>query len=192
MVFAMIVNGVGGGVIITLPAAYSDRVIRAGVSGYGYLEAAFLAGAMIGAFLLGQIHPPARLAGRYLLTGLCAAALLSILFGMNRWLWSAILLWAAVSIAIAIANVPLMTMIQSVVPNHLRGRVFSIVFLVTGLLDPVSLAGAGAVADKIGVQATFITAGLILLVAGGAGWLFQEFPDTATGALDSTLSSSVT
>jgi DHA3 family macrolide efflux protein-like MFS transporter len=62
------------------------------------------------------------------------------------------------------ANGPLLAMMQSTVPNHMQGRVNSLMSSGSMLMSPLSLAVAGPLADVIGVRAWFIAGGIGCIV----------------------------
>jgi DHA3 family macrolide efflux protein-like MFS transporter len=58
-----------------------------------------------------------------------------------------------------IANGPLFAIFQASVAPEMQGRVFSLIGSVAGAISPLSLAIAGPVADRLGVQVWYLVAG---------------------------------
>ena len=70
-------------------------------------------------------------------------------------------------------------MIQSRVPEDLRGRAFAgfDILWQTGRL--LSLLGGGLLADAVGIRAVYLLGGLLLLTAAAIGSLAAREPPTA-------------
>ena len=63
-------------------------------------------------------------------------------------------------------NGPAFALLQTVVAEDMQGRVFSLVLSLTGAMAPVGLLVAGPLADRIGVSALFLFAGVIFIFSG--------------------------
>jgi DHA3 family tetracycline resistance protein-like MFS transporter len=87
-------------------------------------------------------------------------------YGVAGATWQAAGFALVYGATMAVASVTWATLLQTRVPDGLRGRVASVDFIVSLGLTPVSLALVAPVASVVGVQATMIGAGL-----GGAGVL---------------------
>lgn len=74
--------------------------------------------------------------------------------------WMAVFWWAVSSITYIMGNAPLMTLIQTRVPNHLQGRVLSLLTTVMALAAPIGLAIATPLGEIIGVRWLFVVMGL--------------------------------
>jgi MFS family permease len=85
--------------------------------------------------------------------------------------WSALALFTATGCVMALSGITANTMLQTLAPDELRGRVMGFYsFLVLGLA-PFGSFQAGWVAEHFGVRAAFALGGLVcLLVAGGVAW----------------------
>ena len=75
---------------------------------------------------------------------------------------------AIIGLSIVTARAALATLTQRMVPDEKRGRVDSAVTMVVGASTSASLALSGVFGDLLGVQAVFIAAGLITIIAGVA------------------------
>jgi predicted MFS family arabinose efflux permease len=75
---------------------------------------------------------------------------------------------AIIGLSIVVARAALATLTQSLVPDEKRGRVESAVTMVIGASTSASMVLSGVFGDLIGVQAVFIAAGVITIVAGVA------------------------
>ena len=59
----------------------------------------------------------------------------------------------------AMGNAPFMAMLQSAVPNHLQGRVLSLLNTLIGLAGPVGLALAAPLGEALGSRGLFVLLG---------------------------------
>jgi DHA3 family macrolide efflux protein-like MFS transporter len=64
------------------------------------------------------------------------------------------------------ANGPLHAVLQAVVEPSMQGRVFTLVMSGAVAMTPLSLAVAGPLADRIGIQSWYVVAGAVCVVAG--------------------------
>ncbi len=82
----------------------------------------------------------------------------------------AVAAWVLSGWAYAFGNAPLTALLQTRVPNHLQGRVLSLLNTVIGLAAPVGLVVATPVAEAFGVRTLFAVAGLASALACVAGF----------------------
>jgi len=139
-----------------------------GGSSFGVLVAAIGAGAALGPLLLlRRITDPRRplfVFGPYAVRGivdLVLAAATSVPLAA-----SALVLYG---LSTSTGNVTFSSLIQSRVPDNLRGRAFAGFDMLwqTGRL--LSLLGGGLLADAVGIQAVYLLGGLLLLTAAAVG-----------------------
>lgn len=64
------------------------------------------------------------------------------------------------------ANGPLFAVLQAVVEPAMQGRVFTLLMSGSVAMTPLSLAVAGPLADRIGIQAWYVVAGVVCIAAG--------------------------
>lgn len=69
--------------------------------------------------------------------------------------------WFLSGVTFSTGNAPLTAVLQTVVPNHLQGRVLSLLASVVGLAGPLGLAIAGPLGEALGVRAVFVLGGLL-------------------------------
>ena len=84
--------------------------------------------------------------------------------------WLAVFWWAVSGLTYIAGNAPFMALIQSRVPNHLQGRVLSLLSTIVGLAGPIGLALATPLGEAIGVQWLFVAIGVIAGVASMLGF----------------------
>jgi predicted MFS family arabinose efflux permease len=143
---------------------FADSILHGGAKGMGFLMSAAGVGAVIGAL---------HFAGRTSYTGLarwvagtsltCAVGL--IVFSQSRFfLLSAVVIFIvgfAATVQMAATN----TIVQSRVPDALRGRVMAVYATMFMGVQPLGSLVAGGVAKRIGAPYTLTIFGLIVLAA---------------------------
>lgn len=148
---------------IPLLPVFARDILHVGASGLGMLSAASGLGALTAALILAQFGDAVPRGRLVRLAALLQPGLL-IAFSASRWLPLSLLLigmagWAGVT-TMALTN----TLIQSIVPDRLRGRVMSVFTLLLMGLSPMSGMLAGGVAQVVG-SVPLVVAGSAL--AGG-------------------------
>ncbi|MBD2139110.1 MFS transporter [Anabaena sp. FACHB-1237] len=113
-----------GGAVALLPVFAKD-ILHAGPVELGYLQAAPSIGALIMSALLVYL-PPIRKAGQALLWSVAGFGIVTIIFGLSRWVWLSLLMLALSGALDSISVVIRHTLVQIKTPNHLRGRVAAI------------------------------------------------------------------
>jgi len=153
-----------------------------GGGGYGLLIAAIGVGAALGPLLLTRrITDPRRpllVFGPYAVRGL-VDLVLSVVTAVP--LAAGALLFYGLSTSTG--NVTFSSLLQSRVPEDLRGRAFAgfDVLWQTGRL--LSLLGGGLLADAVGIRAVYLLGGLLLLAAAAVGALGARDNEARTRAL---------
>jgi MFS family permease len=141
--------GVFGWSYAVLMPAFARDVLGRGANGYGVLMSASGLGALVGALMVatyGHVFTPRRLA----LGGvwLFSAALLAVSFTKN-FVPALVLLFVGgfgMLLFFATSN----TVLQTIVPDEMRGRVMGVWSLVFGAMIPLGGLEAGAVAHWLG------------------------------------------
>ncbi len=150
--------------------------MHGGPTGYGFLEAAIGAGAIIGAFAAPELMNKLR-AGWLILAGVAGIGVSYVLAGVasNVAVGVAVLLIAGA--ASTVYYIPLISLTQREAPDYVRGRVMSSRFLLVqaGLL--VGMAVAGPLSDRVGASVVFIAAGGLLIAAALLGLGFRGLRD---------------
>jgi MFS family permease len=86
----------------------------------------------------------------------------------------ALVLMFAVGGGVILAAAAVNTILQTIVPDRLRGRIAGFFTLAFLGVAPLGNLAAGALADAVGVRATFALNGLIAMAA--ALWLWRALP----------------
>lgn len=103
----------------------------------------------------------------------CATVALTALAPAD-WLWLAVIWWAISGFTFSTGNAPMMAILQTIIPNELQGRAFSLLNVVYGLAGPLGLVIAGLLAEVVGVRGVFILGGTISAVVCVIGYLTSK------------------
>ena len=159
----------GFGAIMVLGIIYLTEVLGIGAEGFGFLYAFQGLGVVIGGVVIGRFTSKARtnrvVGGCMVILGLSIIA-----FAVVPSYLLVLVAVAIIGLSIVAARAALATLTQSLVPDEKRGRVESAVTMVIGASTSASMALSGVFGDLIGVQAVFIAAGVITIVAGVAAY----------------------
>jgi MFS family permease len=164
------VVGVFGWSYSVLMPAYARDVLHVSVAGYGMLMSASGLGALAGALVtaaLGQAMPrrPAVLGGVWLFAGML------FLFSITRVYGLALLFLALAAFGMMIFFSTSNTLVQTSVPDEMRGRVMGVWALIFGGMVPVGSLEAGMLARWIGTPATIGFGSVICALAAFVTWL---------------------
>lgn len=150
-----------GGAVALLPIFAKD-ILEVGPSGLGILRAAPAVGALLTALLVTRL-PPWQRPGRVLLVVVCGFGVATIGFGLSRDLWLSLACLYMVGATDSVSMVIRGTLLQMVVPDHLRGRVAAVEYMFIGFSNELGAFESGAVAALAGP--------IFAVVSGGVGTL---------------------
>jgi len=142
---------------------FADRILHGGAKALGVLMGAAGIGALAGALILAS---RTQLKGLNRWVGLSAMSFGALLmaFGYSRiYLASAVLL-VFIGFSVMIENGSSNTLIQSMVPDRLRGRVMSVYSMMFMGMAPIGSLLAGAAADRIGAPLTVAFGGALCVL----------------------------
>jgi MFS family permease len=151
-------------------APLSDRILHAGASGYGWLNAGWAIGAFTSALyapsFIRQLH------GRRAVT--CAMALLALslsLAPLSGSLALAVMCYIAMGSGRGLAGIAISSTMMEMVPKHFMGRVQNTFFFIGTLLQLVTSIGVGVVAEHISLVLAFAIIGVMYGIAAiTAAW----------------------
>jgi MFS transporter, DHA3 family, macrolide efflux protein len=161
-----VLNAAVAPIAVLIVALCADK-LALGASGYGYLQAIFGTGVLVGSIASGR-----KLRGRAFLPLQALALSLAFVAVLNTVGCGLALLVAGV--AMAQANVELSTAFQMLVPDHVRGRVYGLASAISTATRPAGLLLAAPLLSLVGVTRAFVlVAGLIAFstVVWGRGQL---------------------
>jgi len=167
LLMAVLVSVFGMQYMQLLPALARD-VLGMGADGFGLLMTATGAGAIAGSvFIAASSARSAR--GTFLLVSAIAYGASLCVLSFVRAPALAMLLLAFAGASSAVLMALNQTIIQQVVPDHLRGRVMSVYLFTFGLM-PLGTLPAGWIAEIHGTPVSIFLGGLICYV--GALWVY--------------------
>lgn len=148
---------------VLMPAFARDQ-LQLGAHGYGALMSANGVGALLGALAvatLGHVYPPRNVA----LGGvwLFAAMLLALAFDRNFFLALAILMASGFGMMLFFSTSS--TVLQTIVPDDMRGRVMGVWALVFGAMVPLGSLEAGTLAHWFGTPAAIAIGAVVCAIA---------------------------
>jgi MFS family permease len=149
----------------------ADQSFQAGARGLGILMGAAGMGALIGALRLAN-RTTLRGYGRSIGVAATGLGLSLVAFSAAPDFWLAAALLVPVGYAMMTQMAATNTLIQSMVPDALRGRVMAIYSMMFMGMAPLGALLAGAVAERLGAAMTVALGGLFC-VAGGLALLWK-------------------
>jgi MFS family permease len=148
-----------GPIQVLLPYLVKNQ-LGLGPESLGFIYAVSGVGSIAAAILIGQLGlPRLKITVMYLVWSVGVALLAG--YGLMTALWQAMLIGFAVNALFEVGQIIWVTLLQTLVPRQLLGRVSSLDWLVSTGLVPVSFALTGPVAAVLGPSTTMIGAGLV-------------------------------
>jgi MFS family permease len=162
-----------GGVVALLPIFASD-VLKVGADGFGTLQAAPGAGAVLMAIYLAH-RRPFRRAGPVLLASVTVFGLAILGFALSRSFLLSVLLLAVSGAADNVSAVIRSTLIQVKVPPEMLGRVSSVNAIFIGSSNELGYFESGVAARLLGAVPSALFGGLMtLLTVAVIAWRMPE------------------
>ncbi|MBI1876756.1 MAG: MFS transporter [Chloroflexi bacterium] len=158
---------------MTLMPAWATTVLGGDATTNGWLLGARGVGALSGALMIAALGR-FKAKGRLLTMGSFVFPVLLLFFAQVRWLPLSLLALAGTGWGFMVLFNMANTLIQTLVPDELRGRVVSLYTLGFFGLMPLGALLAGWAAELIGEPNTIALSALISL--GFAGWLWLRVP----------------
>ena len=152
---------------------FADRILHGGARGLGILMGATGVGALLGALTLATRKGVLGL-GRWIAFSCGGFAVSLILFSFSRLFWLSAALLLPVGFCMMLQMSSSNTLIQAMVPDHLRGRVMAMYAMVFMGLAPFGALFGGALADRLGAPHT-VALGAAAAI-GGAVWFGLQLP----------------
>jgi predicted MFS family arabinose efflux permease len=149
-------------------------VLHTGAGGYGLLLTFVGIGALTGALSLAGLGVRIKRGRLYNVTAYAYAGLI-MLFSLTRALHLAAVVLLFLGLAMLINGALSNGIIQSVVPDELRGRVVATYIFVYVGFPPIGSFLAGLLADSIGVEWAIFSGGFVMLIY--AIWAFWRYPE---------------
>jgi MFS family permease len=151
-----------------LMPVFADRILHGGPRALGLLMAASGCGALAGALLLAS-RRGIRGLGRWVALAAAGFGAGLVLFSLSRSLALSVALLVPAGFAMIVQMASSNTLVQSMVPDKLRGRVMSVYSMMFLGMAPFGSLLAGALAERFGAPAVVAAGGAVCM---GAAALF--------------------
>ena len=153
---------------------FADQILHSGARGLGILMGFSGAGALIGALALAAKSGVSGLGTWVAACSGCFGVFLA-LFAYSRMFWLSAVLLIPVGLFMMVQMASTNTLIQSMVPDRLRGRVISAYSMMMMGMAPLGALLAGAASDRMGAPLTVAIGGLCSIA--GAIWFSMHLPN---------------
>jgi MFS family permease len=153
---------------------FADEIFHAGAHGLGILMGFSGGGALIGAITL-AFKKRVKGLGTWVTVSaaMFGVGLMAFSFSRHFWLSCALIVCAGFAMMVQMSSSN--TLIQSMVPDRLRGRVMAVYSMMFMGMAPLGSLLAGSVAERIGAPHTVaIGAGLCVVAAGVFGYFLPQ------------------
>lgn len=170
------------GATSALLVVLAEEHLRVSAGRFGILIAAIGVGAGFGPLVLQRfvddVRRPVFLFGPYFLRGA-----VDLVLAASRSFAVALGALGLYGVGTSTGNVTYNSVLQTTVPDRLRGRVFAFYDVVWQTARLVSIGVGGAAADAYGITAVYWAGGILLLAAGGLGLTAGRRAGAVDGAL---------
>lgn len=157
----------------TLTPLVAGRLLGGGAHTLGFLMAATGIGALACAIRLVLRSTVVGL-GRAMTAAVLVFGVCCALLGLSTYLWLSMVLMTATGYGLMYQVVATNTIVQTIVDDDKRGRVMSFYTIALAGSSPVGALLGGALAARIGVEATYVVSGLACAIA--ALWFWRQLP----------------
>jgi MFS family permease len=156
---------------LVLMPVFARDVLAVGAEGLGVMSASVGVGALASALGLATLGSRAS-RGRLVAAASRSFGLAVAAFAVAPWLPLALLLLGVAGFAMVLNNAVTNTLLQSLTPDRLRGRVMSLWAWTFVGIAPLGSLLIGALAERIGAPAAVAVGGLVS--AAAAGWMWSR------------------
>jgi MFS family permease len=158
-----LVSFVGMPYTVLMPV-FADKILHGGARGLGILMGATGVGALFGALTLAT-RAAVRGLGNWVALSCGGFGLTLVLFAWSRNFWLSAGLLLPVGFCMMLQMSSSNTLIQAMVPDHLRGRVMAVYSMMFMGMAPFGALFGGATADRLGAPVT-VSMGAVACVGG--------------------------
>jgi len=156
---------------VVLPL-FATAVLHAGPEGFGFISATFGLGSLLSALWLawGNNRPSMS----HLMLGAIAFGILEALFAISQLYVLSLVLIAGVGFAQIAFSALANTTLQTVTPDHLRGRVMSVYMMVFAGSTPLGNLFIGGLAILFSAPIALLAGAILSLIAAVGGWILRK------------------
>lgn len=144
---------------------FADQILHGGARALGLLMGASGLGALGGALTL-AMRKTIRGLGKWIAIGCSSFGVFLVLFAFSRWLWLSVLLLVPTGFSVMLQMASSNTLIQSMVPDQLRGRIMAVYSMMFMGMAPIGSLLSGSIAHGIGAPMTVAIGGMLSVVGG--------------------------
>jgi len=160
-----------GMIYLPLMPVFARDVFHSGAREYGVMMTCVGVGAVAGGLALATVSKT-RHKGVILMLGTAGIGLLSIALSFVRDVRLALPLVALIGFCQTSITSLMNTLIQTIAPEHVRGRALSVYMLAFNGMFPLGCLVGGAIAQKLGAPAATLVGGCVVLVSLAAVSIF--------------------
>jgi len=153
---------------------FADKILHGGARGLGILMGATGVGALFGALTLATKTGVKGL-GRWVTITCGSFGISLVLFSFSHWFWISVALLLPAGYSMMLQMACSNTLIQTMVPDRLRGRVMAVYSMMFMGMAPIGALFGGALAHRFGAPITVATGGIACVM--GAIWFGRALPD---------------
>ncbi len=157
------------GATSALLVVLATRHLHLAAGGFGWLIAAIGVGALLGPFLSNWLTGGRYLDVRLLFVPYLIRGVGDVALGLVVGLPWALLILFIYGLNTSTGMVASNTILQTVIPDRVRGRVFTLLDVTWAAMRLLSLAVGGLLADRVGISAIYVAGGMLLTLAGVLG-----------------------
>ena len=141
---------------------FADQILNGGARGLGILMGFSGIGALLGAVTLAG-RDGVRGLGTWVMRACAGFGTSLILFSLSRMFWLSAILLVPVGFCLMVQMASSNTLIQSMVPDRLRGRVMSVYSMMFLGMAPFGALFSGLLANKLGAPLTVALGGAVCI-----------------------------
>ncbi|MFZ3265518.1 MAG: MFS transporter [Terriglobales bacterium] len=168
-----LVSLVGMPYTVLMPV-FADKILHGGARGLGILMGATGVGALFGALTLAAKTGVKGL-GRWVAVSCAMFGISLSLFAYSRLFWLSVLLLLPAGYSMMLQMACSNTLIQTMVPDELRGRVMALYSMMFMGMAPLGALFGGALAHRMGAPITVAVGGVACVF--GAIWFGRALPE---------------
>lgn len=144
---------------------FADQILHGGAKALGILMGASGLGALGGAVTL-AMRKSVRGLGKWIAIACSSFGACLIFFAFSRLMWLSVLLLIPMGFSVMLQMASSNTLVQSMVPDRLRGRVMAVYSMMFMGMAPLGALLAGSVAHAIGAPLTVAMGGIVSILGG--------------------------
>ncbi|NOX31263.1 MAG: MFS transporter [Actinobacteria bacterium] len=171
---AIAMLGLGTINVLMVPLIIDDLAVSE--SWFGLIQGSQVVG-MVTAGIIVAVLAARFSESRLIVGGLIAVGMMIAAISRVTSVWQLMVILTVIGLAVVPVGAAAGTLVQTLVPDELRGRVGSSMETVTSTASVISMGFAGVVAASIGTRSVFAISGAITIAAGVVAWFMFRGTD---------------